>query len=163
MATYFDASDSHDVALLRADVQTHAELDRVATAAERDVIDVYRERYIELVSGDQYFIDANPYVEDADKGIYIMLDGYAPDAADADGYEASGRDDWTGFAKALRLAIARVVSHRLRYIDDDPTATLTVEGSRTESRAAGSLRAEWPSRWQGSLDAYDLRDAVFVL
>lgn len=174
MASYFDSDETADLALLRSDVQDHADLERIASEAEADCIEQYTERYDDRSNlgvsshrsrrnyrfGDFRQPSYLATEIDSDKQIYVLLDGYAEDAADADGYDAD-RSAWTGFAKAMRRAIAHVVNHRLLYYDDDPTVTSERRGRREVQREANALDTNWPDGWDKPLNRYDLREGLY--
>lgn len=130
---YFDALEAADTSLLHADVRQHPELAIVALRAEQDVL--------------SYF---------AGESGAPALTGYATEPATAAGYDAD-RTRWTGLCLALRLTIADVVSHRLRYYDDDATLQSVSRGSRSQTRFPGALDARWPPRWHWRLRPYDAR------
>ena len=106
---YFDPSAEADRNLLHASVRSHDELERVAAAAERDVL-------AKTGFGDEQVGDV---------------------------------------AEALRLTIADVTSHRLRYYDEDDTLSSESRGSRSQSRAEGALDAGWPDGWAWRLRKID--------
>ena len=58
-----------------------------------------------------------------------------------------GADETGEVREALRETIADVVSHRLRYYNEDDTLSMESRGSRTKSRAGGALDKRWPDGW----------------
>ncbi len=161
---YFNYNDGYDSSLIRASIRDAADASdyaRVAEDAERDCINWYAER----VASHQYLnVEATllngESLTDVDQAIYVFLDGFAKDAAEAEGYHAD-RSKWTGFARDFRRAIARVVEHRLRFIDDDPTLTSQTRGPRSKTRQAGALDPMWPEHWNRGLERYDLRTGAY--
>lgn len=78
-------------------------------------------------------------------------------AAERDVLAKAGFDDKQvgNVAEALRLTIADVTSHRLRYYDEDDTLSSEQRGSRSQSRAQGALDARWPDGWAWRLRKID--------
>ena len=152
---YFDPSSTEDVSLLRDSVQKHAELSRVAKRAERDCIDWYKQ------DSDRSIPNGATRVATLDtRTVFVALDGYAEDAADADGYDTD-RAQWTGFADDFRRAIANVLEHRLRYFERKPDVTSETRGDRSEKRKAHGIDPLWPAHWNRNLDIYDLREPLY--
>jgi hypothetical protein len=78
-------------------------------------------------------------------------------AAERDVLAKAGFDDEQvgDVAEALRLTIADVASHRLRYYAEDDTLSSESRGSRAQSRAEGALDARWPDGWAWRLRKID--------
>lgn len=124
MATFFTfTGDPNDSALLHHSVRSHTEAQNVVDAVERDIL--------------SYFTRGV-----SDTSQFVALEGYDDDTpADTD----------AGLKADLKYTIGEVASHRLRYLDDDPKATLAVRGARTVGRKAGALDPMWPSGWERRL------------
>jgi hypothetical protein len=78
-------------------------------------------------------------------------------AAERDVLAKAGFDDEQvgNVAEALRLTIADVVSHRLRYYNTDDTVTSVKRGERSKQRAVSDLDTGWPDGWAWRLRKID--------
>lgn len=147
MATYFDITSYADINLLHGDVRNHCELSNVAAQVESDVINRFRERNRGAGYPYPYFASSvgTPYSTTDGKYI-IWLDGYKEDADEAD----------TRLKDALRRTIADVISHRLRYYEEENGVKRFSQG-RVSIEYSGSGRdAEWPRQWSRRLTEFDL-------
>lgn len=124
MATFFTVTgDPNDASLLHHSVRSHAEAQNVVDATERDILDYFTRGV-------------------SDTSRFVALEGYND--------ETPGSSE-AGLKADLKYTIGEVASHRLRYLDDDPKATLAVRGARTVGRKAGALDPLWPSGWERRL------------
>lgn len=124
MATFFNVTgETNDSALLHHSIRSHAEAQNVVDATERDILSCFTRGM-------------------SDSSQFVALEGYEDDAP------ASSE---AGLKADLKYTIGEVASHRLRYLDDDPKATLSVRGSRKLGRKAGALDPMWPSGWERRL------------
>lgn len=150
MATYFDLAAAADVLLLHESVRDHNELARIASAVETDVINHYRERNERGL--DRYTYYGSPTVAPfvTSDGKYIVwLDGYKEDADEAD----------TRLKDALRRTIADVVSHRLRYYDEERGVQSWTQGRVSVTFSGGGRDTEWPKGWSRRLAEFNLNPA----
>ena len=155
---YFNPNQPPDRSLLHSSVRDHGELSHVAKQAERDVIARFTERLgpTTLTSA-----QVEPYrYTTGDQRFRVNLAGYHADPAEADGYDAD-RGQWTGLAAALRLAIARVTSHRLRHYDQDEDVVSESRGERRVEYREGKVDPLWPNGWRSSLDLYSIEEVAF--
>jgi hypothetical protein len=152
VAAYFDKAEAFDLTLLHLDARAHDDLARVVDEAELEIIERFtREEPSPLAAPD-----------DSHKGIYEVLEnevwyttylwGYEPAAADAAGFSAT-RSAWTGFAKAMRLTVARVASHRIRHYDALYGVSAETHGRESWTYAARRELA-WPPDWDSLLRRY---------
>ena len=117
---------ANDSALLHSDARDHAERDAVIEQAEADVI-----RWFSRGTGSSRV---------------IALEGYD---------EETPLNSETTLKQMIKETVAEIASHRLRYYDADPSHTLSVRGSRTFGRKAGSIDPLWPSGWERRLIDYE--------
>lgn len=159
-AAYFDATDAYDKLLLHSSVRTDSEADRVAEQVETEIIDFYTEQGI-LRFAQQDSNDGTYWYKENDQWFTILLWGYKPAAADANGYDAT-RSDWTGFCKAFRRTVAEVTSHRLRHYHAERGVTSETAGR--ESWTYSTARdTDWPPNWRKYLRRYDKKPPVWSL
>jgi len=153
---YFDIAEAFDKALLADDVQENSRAAVEAARAEQEIVD----RYTDLLSRRPLGVDYdNVFALDDDRGVFLR--GYNSDETLATGYDAT-RADWTGFAAAMRLAIADLVSHRIKAFDADPGVTSETRGARSITRK-GPVNKKWPVGWSDPLRHYDVRQTVFAI
>lgn len=138
--TYFNTGNPQHVERLREDIRDETELDATARRAERDVLTKLRNmRRVDREAtgyGCGRTVDLSGGVPAS--GGYIV--GYPRDPSHADA--PTGEE-----LEALLDVIADVISHRLRYKDEDPTLSLQSQGSRSKSRFKGALDPKWPDEW----------------
>lgn len=153
MARYFDPTSSDDKARLHHSVTSHAELERVAKKAERDVIrklsDVKRTGR-RRGSGRTVQGAITGSLGPASQGYLAIGYPFDADAGDA----PSGEE-----LEALKDTIAGVISHRLRYLDTDEHVTSRSVGSKSESRE--SFDPDWPNEWREPIEPW-LQDTYAV-
>jgi len=149
MAYYFDLSDAADLLLLHSSVRDHDELARVSLEVETDVINQFRERNTRGADFYQYYGSslAAPFVT-SDSKYVIWLDGYKEDADDA------AVD--TRLKDALRRTIADVVSHRLRYYDEEQGISSFTQGRVSIAYTGGTRNNRWPAAWSSRLAEFNL-------
>lgn len=161
-ATFFDATEDYDKALLHSSVRTHAEADRVAEEVEQEIIERYTlsgtPTLNERVSGVSAYLY---YYAENNLWYTVALLGYNPTLSSAAGYSAT-RSAWTGFCKAFRRVIADVTSHRLRHYHAE--ADVVAESAGRESWTYGQSRdLRWPRGWDRPLSKYDKKPPVWSL
>ena len=146
MATYLNPGQPEDRNRLHHSVRGHEETRTVAKQAERDVIrelsDVRRTgRRRGSGRTAQGVITGN--VGPASEGYLSIGYPFDPDAGDApDGEEL----------EALKDTIARVTSHRLRYLDTDEHVSQRSQGSKSVTREA--FDPDWPEGWRDPIEPW---------
>jgi len=155
MANYFDTSDAADTGLLHPSIKTHADLSRVASAAEYDVIQAFTFKvngaasvYSLQASGIQSSATENPYFYPTEDFV-VYLNGFKPDADDSN-TSALLKD-------ALRRTIADVITHRLFNIDSAGGNVIEEQRGRRRIKYAEAKDADWPDNWDQRLATFDLR------
>lgn len=146
MARYFDPTETDDRDRLHHSIVDADNLDRVAKKAERDVIrelsDVKRTGR-RRGSGRTAQGVITGTLGPSTQG-YLAI-GYP---FDADAGDAPSGDE----LEALKDVIARVTSHRLRYLDTDEHVTQRSQGSKSVTREA--LDPEWPDGWRDPIQPW---------
>lgn len=160
MAVWFDENDTDDTNLLHSDVRSHAEIGRVADEVELDVVDYFtttgQPTLENRVAG-----QTTPYWFIENGVAYtVELYGFAPDPADAAGYDANDRADWSDFAEAFRATIAHVLGHRLRHYDELYGIQSERHG-RESWTYKGSRDLRWPPNWKRRLKKYITKPPVY--
>lgn len=136
MATFFDTTSTLDLALLHSSVRAHADLNNVVDNVEREVLLNYTTRTGE-----------NTYE--------VELEGYDDDVP---------ADSHATLKEALRQAIGKIVSHRLRLYDAKSHFQSEKLGDYSYSRGtdSGTLDVEWPVGWDVELNRlYRERDVWY--
>lgn len=135
MSSYFDPSDSADLALLNADVRDNAELANVAAATEDDVRQMYT------------------VYDEWDEEYEVKLRGYNADPALAA----------ASFKKAYKQTIADAISFRLLRYNDRQGIQSQSRGQRSESYFEGYRPEELPARLFWRLALYDLKPQPYAI
>ena len=152
MAAFFDSGDDFDKALLYEGVQSHTAIARVIDEVEEAIVNTFTQEGASPVHAPSTGSEGVHQFLENTVWYTVYLWGFRPLAADANGFDET-RADWSGFAKAMRLTIANVVSHRLRNFDDKPDLRMEVHGR--ESWSYNSVRdLLWPSGWSSLIDRY---------
>ena len=154
---YFDATSETDLRLLPQAMKKNPELQRIADDAEADIVAAYTDTMQRSTVG-EYRSDI---FELADGKHGVFLRGYNSDVTSATGYDAD-RNNWSGFAAAMRRAVAKIVEHRLRYEGDDPSIVQETRGRRTVVRKR-PVNQKYPSGWRDLLSLYDIRQPVYII
>lgn len=125
MAYFFNAADEDDLALLHSTVRRHAERDTTVEEAERDVLGEFTVR-----------TGTNTYE--------VALEGYV---------DADPATSHATLKAALKRAIAKVVSYRLRGYDRNPGYQRERLDVYEYDRGSGSTRSSelWPTGWDREL------------
>ena len=125
MAYFLDVTDDDDLALVHASVRGHAELGTTVEESERDVLLKYTVR-----------TGTNTYE--------VQLEGYV---------DSDPASSHATLVAALKRAVARVTSHRLRNYDRNPLyqkERLDVY-EYDRGSGAGSATDMWPPNWDDEL------------
>ena len=153
---YFDSNEAYDLALLADGVQSSSRIDAEAARAEREIVNTYTDLLSRRPIGADF---EEVYELDTLRGVFLR--GYDEDETLADGYDAT-RADWTGFAAAMRQAIADLVSHRITHFDTDPGIQSQTRGARSTTWRT-PVNKRWPSAWDTGLSFYDIRPAIYAI
>ncbi|HMB77135.1 MAG TPA: hypothetical protein VKN76_12095 [Kiloniellaceae bacterium] len=154
---YFDSGEAYDLALLADSVQSDTRIAAEAARAEREIVNRYTEELRRRPIGTDY---AEVYeLADGVRGVFLR--GYDEDETAADGYDAT-RSAWTGFAAAMRQAIADLVSHRIIHFNADPSVVSERRGARSITRK-GPVNKKWPVGWDSGLSFYDIRRPLYAI
>lgn len=165
MAVWFKPEVAADLGLLPESLWTHDDLHRVAEEVENEIIAHYtKEGEVRLRDSDGFALAELYYYVENNVEYTVQLIGYHEDPAEASGYNAD-RNLWTGFAKAFRQTIARVVIHRLNRMTSTPEVQSETRGDRSwtyrESWTEKNKDERWPKYWNRLLKRYDRKPPVW--
>jgi len=149
--TYFNIAD--DKTLLHASVRDNSELQNVATQVEADILQHYRDRLRYYNKDGVPIWFWNFGFPELRLPTDIKLRGYAPDPANAE----------PGLKNALKKTIADVISHCLRYYDNDEGVTYERRGYRQTRYKKIPTKNDWPKNWDWRLAIYDSREKVYAV
>lgn len=164
MASYFDATNDEDVALLPKKLQDDENLALLAARSEAEVIaqytvNVYTPIPIGLgytaIGQVPYDLGPNTAAVKVAPFIYVCLRGYAVDPTAADGYAAAIANA-SGLYLALKREIAGVVTYRITQNKHE--TGLVMENDGTKQRMyRQDAEDQWPRRFGFWLRDFDVR------
>ena len=143
---YFDpGSNDDDRNRLNPSIRDHPELSNVAKYAEEDLIDRFTVVPADTVEG---FFET-----ETDTDVFVVaIYGYESDPDEAKA-ETKAR---------IKKAVARIVEHRLRHIDEDDSIESESMVDYSMERKAG-FSTDWPDNWYTPLAKLDLREPTYSL
>jgi hypothetical protein len=145
VSRYFDPDQPDDLRLVMPrELRESVDVADIALSVEKEVIEQFQQR----ITTHEWNVRLDPvgYPANLERRIFVMLEGYHPDADQAYG----------PLRDALKRTIADVVSWRIQMHRRDRAMIVETQGDRNRSyrRDAGEL---FPSQWEWRLRIFDLR------
>jgi hypothetical protein len=152
MATYFDATEPADLALLPEALRDHTDLANVAARVEAEVIAWFTVSTYRGTDVDTAAWTLDPAAVEVADFHYVCLRGYAVDSDDAD----------EELFEALRQEVARVLAHRLFQTKREPGLRFAIEGNLQKQYRADAEDL-WPKPFPFRLRLYDVRPVNHIV